>query len=113
MSNQPNEQKKPDDPIRRCDVLIGWVWTTILVIWVGWGFLVPLVLMVAAANAGIQARQSHDFGGEDHTYHNLTTAVVNAALKSTGACIALPATLLLVVIWLQLRRLRKRIAQDY
>jgi len=112
MSDQPSEQKKSADPTRNCNALINWVWVTILVIWIGWGFLLPLALTFGAGAAENKAQQSHPHDDMDNTYYDLTADVVRTALASAGACIVLPTTLLLIVIWLQLRRLRKRIAQD-
>jgi hypothetical protein len=110
MSDQPSDPKPPDDPVRRCDVLIGWVLVSVYVIWGGW-ISALAGLTVVAANAGLKVRESHPLDPGDHTSSNLTTAVAQAALQSTGFCLALPATLLLIVIWLQLRRLRKRLTQ--
>lgn len=111
MTGQPDAPYKSDDPIRRCDVLIRWVWATFLVIFFGWGFFVPLVLTVAAGGARIEAHRSHPHDDADHTYSTLIATLVNSAWYSTGVLVVLPAILLLVVIWLQLRRLRKRLAQ--
>lgn len=112
MNDQPNDPKKPANLLWRCDALTNWVRATILVVWCGWFFLVLLPITVSVAAAQMKAQQSHPHGEDDHTYYNLVGDVVKAAWLWTGVCVVLPAIVLLIVIWLQLRRLRKRIAQE-
>jgi ABC-type Fe3+ transport system permease subunit len=111
MSDQPGDRKKADDTVRRCDVLIRWAWAAIFGVWIGWFFLVLWPITVVVAAAQMKAQRSHSHGDEDQTYSTLTSDIVMAAWQWTGVCIVLPTISLLVVIMLQLRRLRKRIAQ--
>ena len=112
MSEQADARVKANALIRHCNGLMGCVGAIIFVLCFGWLFLLPLALTTCAGTAIDEAQRNHPHEAGDATYAYLSIADSKTAVASTGGCVVLPVTLLLMALCLLLLRLRERIAQS-